>query len=782
MSYNIDDLLSFDGQQWVGKSAQDLNEDLKLNSLKDVVISGIADKFVLVWDASLSKWKVSSASILATEVASEMDLIELKDVITGDKLNAQSLVWDSVTQAWINRYLTFGDISDFDIEPGQNTGDILIWNSVTNKWESSPAESIHNVYSLDEKVIGTWLSDELIYRKVITFDKKLVANIITPLFISSYHGFPTDYSLMRSVEGMYTMSDGSMRYSSQNQFNIVQQADGLVIELTNPQSNPDPLDEYKSKVYLTLEYIKGPRPITTTTSTTTTTTTLPPTTTTSTTSTTTAPPPTTTTSTTTINVIVPEVYADDVYVAYPGTTASLTSEIHNVPSGAISEWALMFGPVPPYPTEDDLGLIGIEHNTNLSGLVPGTYAYEIRVKYPGSSNKLAAMMIFVRVEGPATTTTTSTTTTTTTTSTTTTTTTLPPTTTTTTTTTLPPIVNNNKLGYISNPISEMALEWILGFPPLNYQLIDNEVSFFTDEPYELDTLLFQGSEDLYSVDLQAISLIKPKMFESCSRLYSITFPNLTIVPDYSFHNCIGLNQINLNIVESLGESAFKSCISITSIKIPSLLSTVGSSFEDCINLTGFILPNLNIISDRDFFGCTSLGYVDSKNIIQVGISSFEGCISITKVHLDVVSIIKDYAFKGCSSLATVFTPGLITLGKYAFLNADLSDSNNFDLLTTLGEGAFASTRSTIFDLPSALYVGNFAFSYNPYLVYVNLPIVQNLGENMNNNGVFYGCTASTLEVTVPENILTDLDLGDTALGIRVWSDEFNNIFGNNPSI
>jgi hypothetical protein len=332
-----------------------------------------------------------------------------------------------VTYRWINRYLTFEDLEGFKLQAGTNPGDVLIWSEQNNTWESSPFISSINNYSLSELIIGRWISDETLYRKVINFTSTLPAHLQVPILIDESLGFPIDSELLTRVEVIQSLPGNKVAYSTLGHMETEVNSDSVLVTLSS-----DTL--FVSEVHVILEYVKSRETTTTTTKKVTTTTTLPVTTTTL---------PTTTTTT----LPRPELLTSNYEVTLPEDSVTLSARVINIPVGAVTEWSVRSISGTIQPILSDLGLSDGFHDLQVMGLKKGSYVFEIVMKYLGSSTPLVNSIVLVTVNDPVTTTTTTIPTTTTTTSTTSTTT-IPPTTTTTTvapttttTTTIPVDIN-----------------------------------------------------------------------------------------------------------------------------------------------------------------------------------------------------------------------------------------------------------------------------------------------------------------------------------------------------
>lgn len=62
------------------------------------------------------------------------------------------------------------------------------------------------------------------------------------------------------------------------------------------------------------------------------------------------------------------------------------------------------------------------------------------------------------------------------------------------------------------------------------------------------------------------------------------FPNLTVIGNQAFANCINLTQVNLDHVTSIGYGAFAYCTSLEHVNVPGTASIADNAFEGCTKL------------------------------------------------------------------------------------------------------------------------------------------------------------------------------------------------------
>ena len=117
----------------------------------------------------------------------------------------------------------------------------------------------------------------------------------------------------------------------------------------------------------------------------------------------------------------------------------------------------------------------------------------------------------------------------------------------------------------------------------------------------------------------------------------LIIPNdVTILNDYTFDGCSGLNSVSIpNKVSSIGICAFRGCTGLTSITIPNNATEIGSgAFESCSSLTFIDVPNsVTTLGDVVFRGCSSLTTLTlGSGLNSIGYKAFSECKELTNVY------------------------------------------------------------------------------------------------------------------------------------------------------
>lgn len=128
--------------------------ELTIDNLSNFSTSGVSEKDLLSFNLTSGKWENKKLVDVASEVASETDLLELKDVTILNKLDKQFLVWDSALQKWINYSPSLIHLSDYNSSNDPNEGDILKWDSQSNTWITY-SYTVQDLFSYDLGELST---------------------------------------------------------------------------------------------------------------------------------------------------------------------------------------------------------------------------------------------------------------------------------------------------------------------------------------------------------------------------------------------------------------------------------------------------------------------------------------------------------------------------------------------------------------------------------------------------------------------------------------------------
>ena len=90
--------------------------------------------------------------------------------------------------------------------------------------------------------------------------------------------------------------------------------------------------------------------------------------------------------------------------------------------------------------------------------------------------------------------------------------------------------------------------------------------------------------------------IRDGAFFFCSKLTSVSFPNVTSIGISAFYSCSNLTSVSFPNATSIGDSAFYDCRGLTTIYVGTNTSTVctlsnTNAFFNCTNLTNIYVPS-----------------------------------------------------------------------------------------------------------------------------------------------------------------------------------------------
>jgi hypothetical protein len=178
-------------------------------------------------------------------------------------------------------------------------------------------------------------------------------------------------------------------------------------------------------------------------------------------------------------------------------------------------------------------------------------------------------------------------------------------------------------------------------------------------------------------------------FEGCTKLKSISVPNVTTVGARAFYQCQSLKSISMPKAKSLGASAFYNCKSLTKVNLPNIST----------------LPNkkwTNFKTKKSYYrgvfeNCSKLKKLTILSIDTIGIYSFKNCKSLEKIDLCCnLKSIGNNAFQNCTSLKSITIPKRVkTIGSSAFYNAKKLKSITIksSKLKSVGKSAFGKIKS-----------------------------------------------------------------------------------------
>ena len=183
---------------------------------------------------------------------------------------------------------------------------------------------------------------------------------------------------------------------------------------------------------------------------------------------------------------------------------------------------------------------------------------------------------------------------------------------------------------------------------------DSITKIVNPEALQVDTSMFDDKLERAVLPKQ-LKTIPMRMFEGCSRLAEIQFPEeLEIISEGaccktalrtltlpkmlkqigrgSFYGCEELLTVSIPVVVRLGMDAFQNCTKLESVTIESAKRIESNAFRGCNKLKSIaIAANIEAVADVAFCDCTSLTNVTLPNKqIQYGTMVFSGCKNLSE--------------------------------------------------------------------------------------------------------------------------------------------------------
>ena len=290
-----------------------------------------------------------------------------------------------------------------------------------------------------------------------------------------------------------------------------------------------------------------------------------------------------------------------------------------------------------------------------------------------------------------------------------------------------------------------------------YFIVENDVLIgLTDEGKQQTTLTIPAS----------VREIGQGAFKNCEKLEKVVFsdqPNLEIIGDQAFANCLSLNSITIpKSVNRIGSGVFFQCKKLTSDNVKNHSPVLFDWWVDnhqydgktmrqmpTIDLSLSNFDEFSIVGVSAFSSCSSLESINISNKIKrIDQNAFWFVCSLKEVTFEensILEIVNYSAFAHCTCLKKITIPNSVkVIGKWAFYGCKELNCVDFlfdSLTTTIGDNAFSGCTGlatvNLDKLNRLKTIGANAFSGCTSLTSIVIPgLVSEIGEN-----AFGGCTS-----------------------------------------
>ncbi len=236
----------------------------------------------------------------------------------------------------------------------------------------------------------------------------------------------------------------------------------------------------------------------------------------------------------------------------------------------------------------------------------------------------------------------------------------------------------------------------------------------------LESIAFQNAKQLKKVDLSSLtqSRIEYATFSNCTALEEVILPTtIKEVQPAAFFECVQLNKINLENVETIHNQAFYNNVLLKKVDLSSVNEIKPKAFSNAKNLEEVKLSNnIKYIGESAFEDTEKLKKIDLKNVKTIDNRAFKNS-GLETIDLKNVTKISENAFENVkfTKLALLKFNNKISIGKQAFKNAEFKSNAEIDFNnqeSTIGNEAFYGIKNVeqIKNGNQVTSVGNKAFA------------------------------------------------------------------------
>lgn len=234
---------------------------------------------------------------------------------------------------------------------------------------------------------------------------------------------------------------------------------------------------------------------------------------------------------------------------------------------------------------------------------------------------------------------------------------------------------------------------IRAIPDSTKAMLENAIEHITGNAEKVSAHKLRDNKALKSVNLPEATIIEDYAFYSCSGLEQVSVPKTTKILNYAFTECGALESIEAPLVDEVGTQAFSGCAALTSINFPELKIIGNYAFSDTGLTDVYVFPKATYIGSSGFAGSAITG-VSAELVENLQGATFKDCTALEAADFPNVTIFSGTSvFSGCSALKFVNFPALTELKANAFEYCSALEYIEFNNLNSIQSGCFSKCTS-----------------------------------------------------------------------------------------
>lgn len=251
--------------------------------------------------------------------------------------------------------------------------------------------------------------------------------------------------------------------------------------------------------------------------------------------------------------------------------------------------------------------------------------------------------------------------------------------------------------------------------------------------------VFMRCQSLEKIQMPNLTKLGKNTFNGCTKLTSVTFNKVAVIPSCCFKDCKTLNKLTFLGCTTIDEEAFSGCSALTTVAIPKVTEVGMKAFANCTKLQKIDNLKFTLLDNEAFLGCTALTEAKWDSLIQTGTNVLAGCTALQTINMPRLNVMGDGFARGCSQLQTaVFDSSLHTIGASAFKDCKKLTTFTAPALWSVKDSAFYNcSQLNSIDLSRIRDIRNASFAHCTCLQEIGLGReVTGIGNN-----AFDGCTS-----------------------------------------